>query len=98
MRNERTPIVGFLEDNEPASERENATSCIALDCLDASKPRAIEVTETLWTACEALVAYLAENLAVVTSNDIVQFALASAEEEFQLRGCGGFAPKIPLCC
>jgi len=48
-----------------------------LDAPDPSSPRSPEEREAIWRAYEALVAYAAENLCVVTSEDIVRMAEAA---------------------
>lgn len=45
-----------------------------LDAPDPSQPRPPEERAAIWAAYEALVAYAAENLCVVTSEDIVRLA------------------------
>lgn len=45
-----------------------------LDAEDASTPRSVEEQEAIWTAYEEMVAYAAENLCVVTSEDVVRMA------------------------
>lgn len=47
-----------------------------LDAPDPSRPRSASDQEAIWAAYEELVAYAAENLAVVTSEDLVNLAEA----------------------
>jgi hypothetical protein len=47
-----------------------------LGAPDPSRPRSASDQEAIWAAYEELVAYAAENLAVVTSEDLVNLAEA----------------------
>ncbi len=51
-----------------------------LDAPDPSRPRPPEEREAIWRAYEALVAYAADNLCVVTSEDIVRMAEAAGTD------------------
>lgn len=52
-----------------------------LDTPDASVPRSSANADVIWSAYEKLVAYAAEHLTVVTSEDIIQLALEKQESE-----------------
>ncbi|MGY4706503.1 hypothetical protein ACVNPS_01945 [Candidatus Bipolaricaulota sp. J31] len=69
-----TPWAGiFYRDPKQRIPREPPYD---LDAPDPSRPRPPEEREAIWRAFEALVAYAAENLCVVTSEDIVRMATA----------------------
>jgi len=54
-----------------------------LNAPDESKPRTAEEAEKIWRAYENLVAYAADNLRVVTSEDIVKLAESGASKTQQ---------------
>jgi hypothetical protein len=58
-----------------AAKTQPRTAPFDLSAPDASQPRTVENQEAIWEAYEDIVAYAAEHLQVVTSEDIVELAL-----------------------
>lgn len=77
FRKSATPWANvFYADAQKGTPR---TAPFDLNAPDASRPRTDEDKDAIWEAYAALVAYAAEFLTVVTSEDIVQLALATSK-------------------
>jgi hypothetical protein len=77
FRKSATPWANvYYEDAQKGTPR---TAPFDLTTPDASRPRTDEDKDAIWEAYAALVAYAAEFLTVVTSEDIVQLALATSK-------------------